>query len=160
MYKLKISKEYNHFTSGHFIVFDEKNREMLHGHNYYVEVVICGELKGNGKLLDVNSVKPVIKQICDELDHKLILAKNCEFLKIVRKNKKVHVQHNEDDFSFPEKDIVFLDINNTTMENLAKYISKELRSRIDLSTMSELQVSVEETKGQSAVYVENIKETK
>ncbi len=53
--------------------------------------------------------------------------------------------------SFPSKDVFLIDLENTTMENLADYIINELLVRLPiLNTMSSLEVKVEETNGQSA----------
>ena len=63
MYKIILEKEYYHFCSAHFIILGEKEKEMLHGHNYYVSVEFIGTKIDEGKLIDVSLIKPDIKNI-------------------------------------------------------------------------------------------------
>jgi 6-pyruvoyltetrahydropterin/6-carboxytetrahydropterin synthase len=151
IYKLNLAKEYFHFCAAHFIVFDQVKREQLHGHNYYVSVQLEGNRLTGGKLLDIAIIKPIIKQICDELDHKTILPTRNSYLSVFKKNMCIKATYQNDEFSFPSKDVFLIDLENTTMENLADYIINELLVRLPiLNTMSSLEVKVEETNGQSA----------
>ncbi len=59
-------------------------------------------------------------------------------------------------FCFPRRDVLILDLPNTSTEMLATYISKaimaELPVRIPDARLKSLSVSVEESPGQAGVY--------
>lgn len=55
-----------HYLPGH------KTCGIVHGHTYKVEVVIEGEKKENGMVMDFYDIKTVIRNVLKEYDHKLI----------------------------------------------------------------------------------------
>jgi 6-pyruvoyltetrahydropterin/6-carboxytetrahydropterin synthase len=156
-YSIKVYKQYFNFASSHFLIFDDGSREPLHGHNY--RVMLKGEA---GKLqadmvFDFLDIKPIVREVCDSLDHKLLLPKL---------NTKMEI-HSDDtnclvktpcgsNFSFPKSDVLLLPIENTSAERLAIYINKQIRDitmdRFKFKFAS-LEVEVEETPGQSAIYI-------
>lgn len=153
IYTLDLAKEYFHFCAAHFIVFDKQRREQLHGHNYYVSARLQGDKLFGGKLLDIAFIKPIIKDICDELDHKTLLPKKNSFLVITQEGTRTKAIYQNDEFLFPSKDVILMDLENTTMENLATYVLNELIERLPmLHTMRSIEVKVEETNGQSASF--------
>ncbi|MCB0280666.1 MAG: 6-carboxytetrahydropterin synthase [Calditrichaeota bacterium] len=153
MYKITIAKDYIHFCSAHFIIFDATNREMLHGHNYYVSLELCGHYLADSKLADVTSLKLKLKEICDELDHKTLLPAKNEFLTIRQDDQSIHCTYSDQRFVFPAQDVKIIEYENTTMEILAHYIADKLENDLNLSTqLSKIEVTVEETSGQSAAY--------
>jgi 6-pyruvoyltetrahydropterin/6-carboxytetrahydropterin synthase len=159
MYTLELSKEYFHFCAAHFIVFDEKKREELHGHNYYASCILKGSQLKDGKLIDVALVKPIMREICDALDHRVILPKNNRYLKLEETEFNVRALYGRDEFSFPKEDVLILALENSTMEHLCRYILAELLRRMPvLKEMDSIEIFVEETRGQKAAYKEYLKE--
>ena len=157
MYEIILGKEYFNFSAAHFIVFDKTNREMLHGHNYYLTVIFRGKKLKSGKLIDISVIKPKIRSICDEMDHKFILPNKNEFLKIHETSESIELSHNQKQFKFPNDDVIFIDENNSTMENLANIFIKKIIPIInDLSKIEEIQVIVEESKGQKASKIKRL----
>lgn len=156
-YSIKVYKQYFNFASSHFLIFDDGTREPLHGHNY--RVMIKGEapeLKGD-MVFDFLDIKPIVREVCDSLDHKLLLPKLNEHIKIHETDKNyIVVTPDESEFSFPKSDVLLLDILNTSAERLAIFISQRVneltKERFNFSFNS-LEVEVEETPGQSAVYI-------
>ena len=156
-YSIKVYKQYFNFASSHFLIFEDGTREPLHGHNYRVmfkgEV---GQLKGD-MVFDFLDIKPIIREVCDSLDHKLLLPKENSMLEIHREENNYQVKTPcGSRFSFPVNDVLLLPILNTSAERLAIYICSEVR-RITLDrfnfSFEQLEVEVEETPGQSAVYI-------
>ncbi len=156
-FSIKVYKEYFNFASSHFMIFKDGTRETLHGHNYRLK------LKGNAFSLNDDMVfnfldiKPIVRDICNNLDHKLLIPSLNSLLKI-NKNEKNFILSTPDGsfFSIPESDLLILPIENTSVERLAIYLANEIKNAVLKKyqfEFSELEVEVEETPGQSAIYL-------
>lgn len=155
-YSIRVYKQYFNFSSAHFMLFKDGSREPLHGHNYRVEV------KGNAPDLDDDmvfdflNIKPIVRQICDSLDHKLLIPKLNDKLVIEDKDKNYHITtRDESSFSFPKQDVLLLPIENTSVERMAAYIANELKNEVYKKyqfEFNELEIQLEESPGQCAVY--------
>jgi 6-pyruvoyltetrahydropterin/6-carboxytetrahydropterin synthase len=139
------------------MIFDNGSREPLHGHNYRVQV--RGEtpsLEGD-IVFDFLDIKPIVREVCDSLDHKLLIPKNNMHLKIYSEKKNYLIETpDESVFSIPMTDVLLLPILNTSAERIAVYISDEIRKKVAEKfgfTFKSFEVEVEETPGQSAVYL-------
>jgi 6-pyruvoyltetrahydropterin/6-carboxytetrahydropterin synthase len=139
------------------MIFENGTREPLHGHNY--RVLVKGEapqLEGD-MVFDFLDIKPIVRNICDSLDHKLLLPKENKLLKIYQEHKNFIIQTpDESFFSIPVSDVLLLPILNTSAERLAVFISDEIRKKVFEQyqfIFKTLEVEVEETPGQSAVYL-------
>jgi len=156
-FSIKVYKQYFNFASSHFMIFDNGTREPLHGHNYRVQIKgEAPELSGD-MVFDFLDIKPIVREVCDSLDHKLLIPKENKLLKIFSENKNYIIQTpDESYFSVPMSDTLLLPILNTSAERLAIYINEEIRKKV-LSkfnyTFTSLEVEVEETPGQSAVFL-------
>ncbi len=138
------------------MLFKDGTREPLHGHNYRVQV------KGNAPELDDDmvfdflNIKPIVRKICDSLDHKLLIPKNNPNLVIEDREKNYNIVCvDQSVFSIPKTDVLMLPIENTSAERIAVYIANELRQEVLAQynfEFLELEIEVEETPGQSAVY--------
>lgn len=156
-YSIKVYKQYFNFASSHFLIFDDGSREPLHGHNY--RVMLKGEAgKLNADMVfDFLDIKPIVREICDSLDHKLLLPKLNEKLEVHSDDSNYLVQTPcKSKFSFPKSDVLFLNIENTSAERLAIYICDKVREltyeRFNFK-FAQLEIEVEETPGQSAIYI-------
>ena len=70
MFELKILSQ---FAAAHQLREYEGGCEELHGHNWKVEVRVCGEeLEDNGLLIDFRLIKTAAKNALDSLDHKFL----------------------------------------------------------------------------------------
>ena len=139
------------------MIFDNGTREPLHGHNYREQVKgEAPELAGD-MVFDFLDIKPIIREVCDSLDHKLLIPKENAHLKIHTKNKNyVITTPDESVFSIPVSDVLLLPILNTSSERIAVYVCDEIRKKVKAKfgfSFNSLEVEVEETPGQSAVYV-------
>ena len=68
-YAIRVYKQYFNFGSAHFLIFADGTREELHGHNYQVQVKLEGAVIEGDLVVDFIPFKPVVKALCDELDH-------------------------------------------------------------------------------------------
>lgn len=156
-YAVRVYKQYFNFGSAHFLIFGDGSREELHGHNYKVEVDVEGETIAGDLVLDFILFKPIIKSICDALDHRTLLPRSNPNLEVVEHPDRIEARHRDGSFfCFPHRDVLILDLPNTSTEMLATYIAKAilvaLPSRIPDARLRSLSVSVEESPGQAGVY--------
>ncbi len=156
-YSIKVYKQYFNFASSHFLIFEDGTREPLHGHNYRVMIKgEAGELSGD-MVFDFLDIKPIVREVCDSLDHKLLIPKENEKIKLHEEGSNLTIQTPDNSFfSIPCEDVLLLPILNTSAERLAIYICDEVR-RITWDRFkfkfATLEIEVEETPGQSAVYI-------
>ena len=156
-YSIKVYKQYFNFASSHFLIFEDGSREPLHGHNY--RVMIKGEVSelAGDMVFDFLDIKPIVREVCDSLDHKLLIPKENPQIEIHKEENNLNIKTPcGSKFSFPQKDVLLLPILNTSAERLAIYINSEVRritfDRFNFKFAS-LEIEVEETPGQSAVYI-------
>lgn len=139
------------------MIFEDGTRESLHGHNY--RVMVKGETPElqRDMVFDFLDIKPIVREVCDSLDHKLLIPKDHPRLRIdVKGPNTVITAPDECEFSIPTSDVLLLPILNTSAERLAVYLCDEIRARVGKRfsfNFSSLEIEVEETPGQSAVYV-------
>lgn len=156
-FSVRVYKQYFNFGSAHFLIFGDGSREELHGHNYKVEVLVEGETIAGDLVLDFIQFKPIVKSICDSLDHRTLLPLRNPHLEVIVEDTFVEARHRDGSvFRFPRRDVNALDITNTSTEMLAKYIATRIvdgvRARIPDARMKALEVSVEESPGQCGIY--------
>jgi 6-pyruvoyltetrahydropterin/6-carboxytetrahydropterin synthase len=156
-WSIEIDKEYLKFSAAHFLIFPDGSAERLHGHNYRVFVEVDARLSHFGLVLDFKEIKPVIRQLVDSLDEHWILPGEHPTLSIERLPEAVYeVRYQDRVYRAPVEDVIVLPINNTSAENFATWIGRELVKRLaerfaDVYVRS-LTVKVEETPGQRGIY--------
>ncbi len=156
-WSIHLQKEAFKFSAAHFLIFPDGSAERLHGHNYRVFVDIDAALDRFGLVIDFKTVKPVIRELVDELDEHWLLPGEHPVLTVDRRDDGVvEVRYRERYYAAPEEDVIVLPMNNLSAENLATWLGRELRSRLEQRfpelVVSRLALAVEETSGQRGVY--------
>ncbi|TAJ25414.1 MAG: 6-carboxytetrahydropterin synthase [Planctomycetota bacterium] len=157
-WSIELEKEYFKFSAAHFLIFEDGSAERLHGHNYRVYVEIEARLSQHGLVIDFKQVKPVVRELVDELDeHWLVPGEHAELRHAEREDGSIEVRYRERRYVAPREDVIVLPINNTSAENFATWLARELQRRLaarfaDL-VVQRLRVAVEETAGQRGVYL-------
>ncbi len=157
-WSIEVDKEYLKFSAAHFLIFPDGSAERLHGHNYRVFVEVEARLSRHGLVIDFLHIKPVIRELVDRLDeHWIVPGEHQELRCEERPDGTTEVRYRDRVYTAPSEDIIVLPINNTSAENFAAFLGRELLRRLeerfdDLETQT-LRVAVEETPGQRAVYV-------
>ncbi len=153
---LHLAKENFKFSSAHFLIFDEKSAEMLHGHNYQVRVDIdCPSQPEQGQLgyfIDFNVLKKTIKTRLDQWDeHVLLPAKHPDMkYKVSLDGKNYDIHFRDRFYSLPISEVIWLEITNTSVEQLSGLLAKEFFNAFQKFHVQKICVEVEETRGQSA----------
>ena len=156
-YKITVTKDYIVFASAHFITFAGHRCEGLHGHNYRATVTVEGALDPDAWFVfDFVVLKKLMKQLCDEIDHVVLLPMESQRVTVTVEGEIVHVSvDGKPRYVFPRRDCALLPIPNTTVEMLAKLLTARLKTEIDrtgAAGVTAIEMEVEENFGQSAVY--------
>lgn len=157
---LRLAKQNFKFSSAHFLIFDQKSAEMLHGHNYQVVVSILAPDVGNnpddegkmGYMVDFNVLKKFIKARLDIWDEHVLLPKNHPDMKCTSSsnNKNYEVTFRDRFYSFPKDEVIWLNCSNTSVEQLSSILAEEFFKEFKKYGIAKITVAVEETRGQSA----------
>ena len=130
-WSIDLAKENFKFSAAHFLIFPDGTAERLHGHNYRVFVEIEARLSVHGLVLDFTQVKPVVRELCDELDeHWLVPGLHPVLRASHRDDGLVEVRYLDRYYAAPASDVIVLPINNTSSENLATWFGRELLKRL------------------------------
>lgn len=157
---LRLAKQNFKFSSAHFLIFDQKSAEMLHGHNYQVVVSILAPDVGNdsdsdgkmGYMVDFNVLKKFIKTRLDIWDEHVLLPKNHPDMKYTTSSngKNFEVTFRDRFYSLPKEEVIWLNCSNTSVEQLSSILAEEFFKEFKKYGIAKLTVAVEETRGQSA----------
>jgi 6-pyruvoyltetrahydropterin/6-carboxytetrahydropterin synthase len=104
-FSIEVAKDYFNFASAHFLIFANGRREPLHGHNYQVAVAMEGELDRAGVVLDFITFKPLVKQVCDALDHRTLIQTNSSAIKVRKNTQEVEVLYKKQKLLLPRGDV-------------------------------------------------------
>jgi 6-pyruvoyltetrahydropterin/6-carboxytetrahydropterin synthase len=154
-YRVRVYKENFDFSAGHFITFGGLC-ETIHGHNYRVEVQLQGENGPDRFVYNFSDLKPLVRQECGLLDHKMLLATKNPLLHYEYSEDEVEVRFGTRRYLFPRAEVALLPVENTTAEELASYLVNRLRQGLEAQQRPELkglryiEVGVEEQPGQMA----------
>jgi len=137
------------FSACHLIPGHEKCGR-LHGHSYAVHIRIIGRPNDDNIIADFGEVKKVLREVCDELDHKMLVPTKNPRLKITKKGDNIIIVHGKKNYSFPQEDVLELDIPSATAEGLARYILDRISPRLKRPNIKEIEVGLDEGVGQGA----------
>ena len=120
-------------------------------------------MRGHGLCLksdmvfDFLDIKPIVRRLCDSLDHRLLLPGENPHLSIEKKGGNYQIRPPDGSFfSIPCQDVIVMPLTNTSVERLASFLACEIRQAVwkKFDFMFEkMEVEVEETPGQSATFV-------
>ena len=156
-FRVSVTKDYLVFASAHFITFAGHRCEGLHGHNYRVRVTVEGALdEESWFVFDFTILKKVMRRLCDEIDHKVLLPLENPKIQLTEEGESVKVAYEgKPRYVFPKNDCALLPLPNTTVEMLAELLTERLTSELTsmgAKGLTAVEMEVEENFGQSAVY--------
>ncbi len=161
MFSILNSRQKLHFSAAHMTIFQDGSKEALHGHNYQVTYELF-QSESNFKLfLDFSIPKEIAQRACEELDEKILIAKNNPFQKVLEKDAEIEIQIDKKRYVFPKDEVVVMDTDNIISENIATFVFSKIRDGLQsklsakkeiLATLKKLKVTVWESVGQGASY--------
>ena len=160
-FRVSVTKDYLVFASAHFITFAGHRCEGLHGHNYRARVTVEGALnKESWFVFDFVELKRIMKRLCDEIDHLVLLPTKSDRVGVTEEGESVSVTvDGKPRYVFPRKDCALLPIPNTTVEMLAQMLTERLHTELSAQGakgLTAIEMEVEENFGQSAFYREQL----
>ncbi|MEN0058346.1 MAG: 6-carboxytetrahydropterin synthase [Bdellovibrio sp.] len=151
---LHLAKQNFKFSAAHFLIFDEKNAERLHGHNYQVRVDIRTPDQASsykeGYFIDFNVFKRFIKQRLDIWDERVLLPGKHPDMKIQKTAQGCEVNFRDRYYVFPQKEVEVLPVTNTSVEQLSALLAEDFYQEFRQYGVVQLRVYVAETPGQGA----------
>jgi len=144
---IEISKEYLHFSSAHFTIFSESERENLHGHNFYVTATVTAPVGNNGLAFDYNLLKTKLKTLCDSLDEKVLLPQFSPHLTIAEDNGYLVAHFGAERLPFLPRDVLQLPVRNIAVEELAPWFLDELVNDPDVIELDLIKLLIRVSSG-------------
>ncbi|MPZ24134.1 MAG: hypothetical protein GEU28_11470 [Dehalococcoidia bacterium] len=150
-YSVVVERNRLKFAAAHMATYGGA-LEPLHGHNYALHLEVRGSLAANSWVIDFGVLKRIGRDLCDRLDHRFLLQSASPIISIAETAGEYVVGFDDRRYVFPVSNVAALDIDNTTAERLAEWMScqvwRELRAS-GADNIAELLVVVEEAPGQS-----------
>lgn len=122
----------------------------MHGHTYAIHVRIKGRPNDQHMIADFQELKEALKEVCQELDHRVLVPSKSPEVEIARDGGDVVVKMSGKSYTFPEEDVTFLEIPAATAEALARYVLDRIEPRIKQNNVEEIEVGLDEGMGQGA----------
>ena len=154
-YHVRLKKDNLVFSAAHFITYNGNICERLHGHNYRVAAEVYGPLDENQYVVDFIALRDLLQSIVGQLDHHMLLPTNHPSIHVDADDEAVEVRFEDRRWVFPRDDCILLPVENTTAEQLARFIGRRLGSDLKSQTgfnADRIRVEVDENEGQIAVW--------
>jgi 6-pyruvoyltetrahydropterin/6-carboxytetrahydropterin synthase len=152
-FAVRLAKEDFKFSSAHFTLFAAAPAELLHGHNYRVELELEGEqLDPAGLLLDIGAVKRRVRERCARLDERTLLPEKNPGVQIRESGGQVEVHFEGRSYALPAGDVLRLPVHNVSMELLAQMLWQEISPVLRGSRVERMTLRLHETAGQSCSF--------
>lgn len=107
-------------------------------------------------VVDFSLLKDIARPLVKAVDHKVLLPSSSNKMSLRVDGEQVAVSvFGEPRYVFPLRDCAILPIENSTAEVLARYLADQVRAALaerGVENLSALQLEVEESPGQTAVY--------
>jgi 6-pyruvoyltetrahydropterin/6-carboxytetrahydropterin synthase len=156
--RIEVARERYKFSCAHMTLFPDGKKERLHGHNFFVSVVLELRDWSFQKIVDFGAVKAALEKLCDSWkEHTLLPGKNPQ-LEIVRKDKEeIEFLAARRRYVLPAEDVLVLPIDNISVEGLATLAADELtgrlREKLPAGAVKAFEVTISEAPGQGATCV-------
>jgi 6-pyruvoyltetrahydropterin/6-carboxytetrahydropterin synthase len=123
----------------------------LHGHTYAVHAKVVGEPDEKGIIIDFSLLKEVLKETVKDLDHKILIPEKSSFITIEKEDDSIKLTSFKKHYVLPLEDCIFLPIDSTSAENLARYVLGRVLEKISpLKQVKSIEIGVDEGFGQGA----------
>jgi len=101
-------------------------------------------------IMDFVPLKQALRQIADEFDHRVLIPGNCKHIDLTL-GEEIEVMAEGKRYLFPPEDVVVLDAEESSAEELARIILEMVLKRIPMPpNIKGIEIGVDEELGQSA----------
>ncbi len=142
------------FSAGHFTLFNQQQRERLHGHNFKVKATYSSIVDAGGITFDYRIVRNLIKAVCERLNERFLLPLCSPYLDVTEQESCFEIRFGQDLFVLPADDVCALQLRNTSTESLSYFIMTEVKRGLDeqglLKMLDGLKIGVSSGDGQFA----------
>lgn len=156
LYSIRIRKEALKFAAAHMTVFPDGTKEALHGHQYMPTVTVSMIENEFKEMIPFSEIKKGMTAIAKEWDEKILLATQNPYFKVIKKTKSsLDFTLCKKRYVLPVEEVVLLETQNITCEDLAKVYFERLYSKVRALKKAEIMgvsVDIEESPGQGATY--------
>ena len=143
------------FSSAH-IVFGHESCGAIHGHTYYVDVRLGGRPSGEFNfVVDFKVLKKIVKEVCQGLDHKLLLPRDHPHIKYTIEEDYIYFVYYyrrcKKEYKLPLEDVLLLPLKGITAEELSIYITEAIKKvllKLDVDNIEWIEVTLYEGLGQ------------
>ena len=154
-HRLSIAREQYKFSCAHMTVFPDGTKERLHGHNYQLGVAIEVADVALAAMIPFAPIKVALSELCAAWKERVLVAESNPHLVVDRRDaQEVELRLCGDRYVFPAADVLFLPIDNISVEALAAHAAALLAARLDgvleRPHVHALEVTCEESPGQGA----------
>ena len=144
------------FSACHFIPRHEKCSR-LHGHTYILRLRLEGDIGKDGMVMDFVTLKRELRKFVDELDHRVLLPGRSDEVILTVGETSVEAVCGNDNYLFPTRDVVILEVPTTTAEEMTKMMVERLVSDIEFpSNVRSVSIGLDEERGQTAWYTKEL----
>lgn len=150
--EIELSKDRFKFAAAHFTIFDAKRAERLHGHNYQVLCLLKFQesSQAEGLLYELKELKDILQRECEAWDEFVLLPTRSPHLDLKVSERQVEARYGEKFYSFPREDVLLLDVQNISLEVLARtWVDNLFAEYSRLKGFLSLRLRLQETKGQA-----------
>eukprot|EP00755_Sulcionema_specki_P015948 Sspe_Gene.60768::Locus_33544_Transcript_6_6_Confidence_0.500_Length_4303::g.60768::m.60768/K01737/queD, ptpS, PTS; 6-pyruvoyltetrahydropterin/6-carboxytetrahydropterin synthase len=123
--RVRFHKQKHKFAAAHFTIYPDGKAERLHGHNYTVEATLHAKTNAleGGISVPFHIVKDVIQQLCDRWHERVLIPQRNRYLEVVEEGEQwqltLATPFAKKFYSLPKEDVVLLNCDNISCENLA-----------------------------------------
>ena len=107
-------------------------------------------------VLDFITFKPLVKRVCDDLDHRTLIQSENPILTLRKRGAGIEIFYKKQKLLLPKSDVILLPLTNTSTELLAEYIAKQINRRVrqtfSATKLKYMEVVVEEARGQRGIF--------
>ena len=138
------------FSAAHVIPEYEKCGR-LHGHSYAVHARLHGAQDEKGIIIDFSIAKQMLREIIEQLDHKVIIPSKSTVVKTKTSNQSIELQSLGKTYVFPKSDCVLVPISSSSAEHLAEYVLHSFVKKLGKPHMlTKVEIGIDEGYGQGA----------
>ncbi|MCQ2086037.1 MAG: 6-pyruvoyl tetrahydropterin synthase family protein [archaeon] len=137
------------FSACHFIPKHEKCSR-LHGHSYVLRFRLEGEIGELGMVMDFVDLKTRLKEFIEKFDHRILLPRRSQYVQFSEKENSIEVTSCGKKYVFPKEEVVFLDVSNTTAEEMAmSMVNKIVENTYFPPCIRSVSIGLDEERGQT-----------